>query len=490
MTIPEFGLTLPVGLLRGGTTGQVLAKSSDTDYDVQWSAGGGGSGTVTDVSVVTANGVSGSVATSTTTPAITLALGDITPSSVNTSGNVTAGSLTVNGVGIAAGVPTGGTQYQVLQKNSATNYDVGWTAADFIPNKTVANFAALPAAASSAGQLAICLASQGVWLINYKAAGIYYSDGVTWTYEGDYTLTNDASQIINTPAGNISATTVQGAINELDTEKVNTTDATVTATANKLMLRDADANSSINNIQQGYTATATSGGTLTLTKASTHFQRFTGTNTHTLQLPDATTLALGWDFRIVNASSGAVTINKGDGTLLWTMAGLTSIDLTCQNIATSGGGWNRNYTGIIVDTAKAVTVNNTMTMTATDGASVAFVGGGTVLYNGGALGTPSSGVLTNCTGTASGLTAGTVTTNANLTGQVTSVGNAATLDKTAISGQGTVAVAAADTILFGDTSNANALAKCTAQDIANLAAAGGLTLGQAIGISSQYLALN
>jgi hypothetical protein len=41
-----------------------------------------------------------------------------------------------------------------------------------------------------------------------------------------------------------------------------------------------------------------------------------------------------------------------------------------------------------------------------------------------ALGTPSSGVATNLTGTASGLTAGTVTTNANLTGDVTSVGNA------------------------------------------------------------------
>lgn len=40
-----------------------------------------------------------------------------------------------------------------------------------------------------------------------------------------------------------------------------------------------------------------------------------------------------------------------------------------------------------------------------------------------ALGTPASGVLTNCTGTASGLTAGTVTTNANLTGVITSVGN-------------------------------------------------------------------
>lgn len=41
-----------------------------------------------------------------------------------------------------------------------------------------------------------------------------------------------------------------------------------------------------------------------------------------------------------------------------------------------------------------------------------------------ALGTPASGVLTNCTGTASGLTAGNVTTNANLTGPITSVGNA------------------------------------------------------------------
>ena len=52
--------------------------------------------------------------------------------------------------------------------------------------------------------------------------------------------------------------------------------------------------------------------------------------------------------------------------------------------------------------------------------------GAVVLFNG-ALGTPSSGVATNLTGTASGLTAGNVTTNANLTGGVTSVGNAATV---------------------------------------------------------------
>jgi hypothetical protein len=44
-----------------------------------------------------------------------------------------------------------------------------------------------------------------------------------------------------------------------------------------------------------------------------------------------------------------------------------------------------------------------------------------------ALGTPAAFVATNITGTASGFTAGQVTTNANLTGGVTSVGNAATV---------------------------------------------------------------
>ena len=46
------------------------------------SSGGGGSGTVTNVSVVSANGFLGSVANPTTTPAITLSMGAITPSSV------------------------------------------------------------------------------------------------------------------------------------------------------------------------------------------------------------------------------------------------------------------------------------------------------------------------------------------------------------------------------------------------------------------------
>lgn len=61
-------------------------------------------GTVTSVSVVTANGVSGSVANPTTTPAITLTLGAITPSSVNgvTITNANAPTWTI---GSSSGVP-------------------------------------------------------------------------------------------------------------------------------------------------------------------------------------------------------------------------------------------------------------------------------------------------------------------------------------------------------------------------------------------------
>ena len=58
--------------------------------------GPAGSGTVTSVSVTTANGVSGTVADPTTTPAISLTLGAITPTSVAASGAISAGA-TVTG---------------------------------------------------------------------------------------------------------------------------------------------------------------------------------------------------------------------------------------------------------------------------------------------------------------------------------------------------------------------------------------------------------
>jgi hypothetical protein len=80
-------------------------------------AGGVGVGTVTSVSVTTANGVSGSVATATTTPAITLTLGAITPTSVNSvvlSGSATP-TLAVSGTTTVSGANTGDQSLAGLQ---------------------------------------------------------------------------------------------------------------------------------------------------------------------------------------------------------------------------------------------------------------------------------------------------------------------------------------------------------------------------------------
>lgn len=75
-----------------------------------------GTGTVSTVSVTTANGVSGSVANATTTPAITITLGAITPSSVVSSGAVSGTALTASALltfsGVEDNITAGTTQTQ------------------------------------------------------------------------------------------------------------------------------------------------------------------------------------------------------------------------------------------------------------------------------------------------------------------------------------------------------------------------------------------
>jgi hypothetical protein len=78
--------------------GQVLKYNTTTS---QWEPGtdNNAGGTVTSVSVTTANGVSGTVANATTTPAISLSLGAITPTSVAATGAVTGSNLSGTNTG-------------------------------------------------------------------------------------------------------------------------------------------------------------------------------------------------------------------------------------------------------------------------------------------------------------------------------------------------------------------------------------------------------
>lgn len=102
------------------TNGYVLTLSGGVAV---WAAaaGGGGSGTVTSVSVTTANGVSGSVATSTTTPAISITLGAITPSSVAATGTVTGSNLSGTNTGDQTTVSGNAGSATVLQTARTIN---------------------------------------------------------------------------------------------------------------------------------------------------------------------------------------------------------------------------------------------------------------------------------------------------------------------------------------------------------------------------------
>ena len=130
------------------------------------------------------------------------------------------------------------------------------------------------------------------------------------------------------------------------------------------------------------------------------------------------------------ATSGAATVNVVGGTGITANADDIAIDSTVTTLTGSQTLTNKTLTAPTLTTpALGTPASGVLTnCTALPAAQVAqgTMASGMVLVAP-ALGTPASGVATNLTGTAASLTAGTVTTNANLTGEVTSSGNTATI---------------------------------------------------------------
>lgn len=257
-----------------------------------------------------------------------------------------------------------------------------------VPNNITIDLATLASTVTTNANLTGAITSTGNATIlgsfNTSAANTALSDNDFATIAGSETLT---SKTLTTPVIN---GTITG------------TGQSTGATASTIAMRDSSGNLTADNWLGGYTTTATAAGTTTLTVDSTFLQYFTGATTQTVTLPVVSTLALGTQYVIVNNSSGNVTVNSSGGNAVTVLVGSTSTVVT--SIATSGTGaavWSSSYSGANVASGKKLTVSNTLTFTGTDSSSVAFGTGGTVLYSGGALGTPSSGTVTNLTGTAS-----------------------------------------------------------------------------------------
>ncbi len=255
-----------------------------------------GSGTVTSVSVATANGVSGTVATATTTPAITLILGAITPT-------------TVNGITLAL-------------------HDTGLSLDNILISKT-------GSANINNGTLNTCIGS---------GALLSLTDGIQNTAMGYWGQIGVTTGSFNTSMGANALRTI--------TDGANNTAVGGSAFANT---------SGSGNVGLGYLA-----GT---------YQ--TGDNT----------------LCIDNQDRGNSTNELLQGLIYGTFNPTPASQFIRFNVGTFTIGY-----------ANAINFKDyTLTASAT----------GTVVIQGGALGTPSSGVATNLTGTANGLTAGSATVLAN-----------------------------------------------------------------------------
>lgn len=117
------------------------------------------------------------------------------------------------------------------------------------------------------------------------------------------------------------------------------TGVTSSSGANSVVLRDSNSNITANNILLGFTSTVTAAGTTTLTSASTQYQRFTGTTTQTVKLPDATTLQKGFIFIVNNGSTGTLTVVDNASTTLDVVIGGAIDYWTLLDNSTSAGTW-------------------------------------------------------------------------------------------------------------------------------------------------------
>ncbi len=320
----------------------------------------GGSGTVTSVSVVSANGFAGTVATATTTPAITLT-------------TTVTGVLKGNGTAISAAT-------------SGTDYSAG----------TSALATGILKSTTGTGALSIAVADTD-YLTPTTAASTYVP------YTG-------ATTNVNLGTHNVFG----------------------------------------NNIIEGFTATVTAGGTTTLTVSSTEIQSFTGVANQTLVLPNATTLTKGHSFRILNPSTGNITIQTNGGATLWTMATGTEMYLICTDNSTAAGTWENHYIATSVSTGKRVVFSNSISFIGADAQLINFGTNNITFTTSGAtsLTLPTSGTVTALGNTTTGSGAIVLATSPTLVTPTIGVATATSINKVALTAPTTAA-----TLAFG-TDNA------------------------------------
>lgn len=132
-------------------------------------------------------------------------------------------------------------------------------------------------------------------------------------------------------------------------------------------------NDTLYDVIKSYQTIATAAGTTTLTATSPSETFFTGSTTQNCDMPVASTLYTGWQRRIVNNSSGLVTIRSSGGNTIGIMGASTEAKLICILASgTSAASWHIIYKGINVTSGKVASITNNLTFVGTDGVTSTF----------------------------------------------------------------------------------------------------------------------
>ena len=450
----NFGIPKGAGIITGGTAGQYLAKASGTDYDTVWS-------TITGTLAY-----QGAWNASTNSPTLT--------SSVGTNGYYyvvsVAGSTNLNGVTdwqIGDWAIFNGTIWQKLDQTNLVTSVAGRTGAVVLANTDIsglgtmstqnANSVAITGGTISGLSSALPVASGGT--------GVIASSGANSVVLRDSSLNINANSISEgfsnvAAAGTTTVLTVASAPNYVVTGSGGQTyqlpDATTLANgANYIFNNNQSSGTIVVKNNSGTTvATIQSGGYVdvillsnSIAAGSWDVHNFAPSNVSW----STNTFDYAGSFTSGTWNGVAVAVNRGGtGLSAGTSGGVPYFSSTSTIASSAALAANALVIGGGAGVAPSTVTTGTGVVTAlgvNTGTAGAFV------VNGGVLGTPSSGTVTNLTGTASININGTVGATTPAAGSFTSVTASTTLGVTGTTTLTGVATLTANPVLSAGTAN-------------------------------------
>ena len=364
------------------TSGTNTTQIATTAF-VQSAISGYGNGTVTSVSVVSANGFAGTVANASSTPAITL---------------TTSISGVLKGNGTAISAATAGTDYAPATSGTSILYGNGSGGFSNVTVGSGLSFSSGTLSTSGGGgsvtsvsftggliSVATPTTTPALTVAGTSGGIVYFNSASTWASSA--VLTANAL-MIGGGAGAAPTTTTTGT--GVLTALGNTTNA-----ASGIVVKDANGNTSTNFDFLGYSNVAAAGTTTTLTASTTPNWVVTGSGGQTYKLPDATTLPVGATFTFNNnQTSGTIVVQNNSSTTVVTVQSGAYVTVVLLTNGTAAGTWdyhanipsstswstNTLSTGAAITSSQAVT-GNTLVSTVATGTAPLTVASTTAVAN-------------------------------------------------------------------------------------------------------------